>query len=269
MRVLVTNDDGFDSPGLHALARVAIAAGHDVVIAAPDEEASGSSASITAHDAYAVTAAGGRGRIRVREEAIAGIAASAHRVYAAPALIALLAAHGSFGPAPEIVVSGINRGANVGHAILHSGTVGAALTGGLNDGRGLAVSLAVANAEEHPHWETAGAIVARVLPLIAAQPVGAVLNVNVPNVALAEAAGLELIEAPLARFGIVHTTVTEPDDGHIDLAIADPSARFDTGTDAALLAGGAATITSIRPVVEAERRVLSPDATPRGHTVKP
>lgn len=258
MHVLVTNDDGFDSPGLHALARAAVDAGHAVIVAAPDEEASGSSASITAHDAHAVTAAGGRGRIRMTAATIAGLEVPCFRVYAAPALIALLAAHRAFGPAPDLVLSGINRGANVGHAILHSGTVGAALTGGLNDGRGLAVSLAVENAESHAHWATAARVVSRVLPLVADRPIGTVLNLNVPNIDVERSASLELIEAPLARFGIVHTTMTEHDDEHVNLAIADPSARFDAGTDAALLARGAATLTSIRPVVEADEPVLAP-----------
>lgn len=189
---------------------------------------------------------------------IAGLEAPCFRVYAAPALIALLAAHRAFGPAPDLVLSGINRGANVGHAILHSGTVGAALTGGLNDGRGLAVSLAVADAESEAHWSTAARVVSRVLPLVVERPVGTVLNLNVPNLDPEHSASLELVEAPLARFGIVRTTVTERDDEHVNLAIADPSARFDAGSDAALLARGAATITSIRPVVEAEEPVLGP-----------
>lgn len=266
MHVLITNDDGIDSPGLHALARAAVDAGHAVIVAAPDEEASGSSASITAHDAHAVTAAGGRGRIRMTAARIPDLDVPAFRVYAAPALIALLAAHSAFGPAPGLVLSGINRGANVGHAILHSGTVGAALTGGLNDGRGLAVSLAVANANAQAHWATAAEVVARVLPVIIDRPIGTVFNLNVPN--LEQAAGLELVEAPLARFGIVHTTMTEHGDDHVELAIADPSDRFDPGTDAAMLASGAATITSIRSVAEAAEPVFAHTGRARGHTVE-
>ena len=56
-------------------------------------------------------------------------------VAAHPAFIALAAADGAFGPAPEVVLSGVNLGANLGRAILHSGTVGAALTGALHDAR--------------------------------------------------------------------------------------------------------------------------------------
>lgn len=254
-RILVTNDDGIDSPGLHALARAAIAEGHDVVIAAPDAEMSGASASITAHDANAVTAAGGRGRVRVERTRIAGIEVDAHRVHAAPALIALLAAHHAFGSAPDLVLSGINRGANVGRAILHSGTVGAALTGGLNGARGLAVSLATLDPAHELHWDTAAAVARRVLRRVLDGAVGTVVNLNVPNVA--SSPDLALHEAPLAHFGIVHTTVTDLDDEHhIVLEIADPSDPPGAQTDAALLLGGAATLTSIRSVAESGELLL-------------
>jgi 5'-nucleotidase len=58
-----------------------------------------------------------------------------YAVAASPAYIAVLARVGVFGPPPEILLSGINRGANAGHALLHSGTVGAALTAA-NNGAG-------------------------------------------------------------------------------------------------------------------------------------
>ena len=64
-------------------------------------------------------------------------------VDAAPGFIALIASRGAFGPPPALVLSGINRGLNTGHAVLHSGTVGAAMTGRVNDCRALAVSLDV------------------------------------------------------------------------------------------------------------------------------
>lgn len=250
-RVLVTNDDGFDSPGLHALARAAIAEGHDVVIAAPDSEMSGASASITAHDANAVTAAGGRGRVRVERATIPGVDVEAHRVHAAPALIALLAAHDAFGAAPDLVLSGINRGANVGRAIVHSGTVGAALTGGVNGTRGLAVSIAVISEHLEPHWATAAAVARMVMPRVLAAPLGTVVNLNVPDVE--SAAELVVREAPLAHFGIVHTTVTGiGDEHHVVLEIADPEDPPGPGTDAALLFDGFATLTSIRSVAESD-----------------
>lgn len=246
MRALITNDDGIDSPGLLALAIAACDAGLDVVVAAPAEEASGSSASIIATDAHAVTAAGGHGRIRVTPRTLAGIDVAAYAVHSAPALIALLAAHNAFGEAPDVVLSGINRGANVGHAIIHSGTVGAALTGGVNGARGLAVSLDVGPGP--PQWVNASTMVGRVLPALLESPPGTVLNFNVPD--LTDVDGVDIVEAKLAPFGIVHTTVTERADEHVNLKIAEPTDEFDPDTDAAILATGRATITSVTAVRE-------------------
>jgi 5'/3'-nucleotidase SurE len=72
-----------------------------------------------------------------------------------PGLIALIAARGAFGDPADVVLSGVNHGANVGRAILHSGTVGAALTGGLNGAWGAAVSLDVGMNPTEFHWDAA------------------------------------------------------------------------------------------------------------------
>src|SRR5690606_23022231 len=167
-------------------------------------------------------------------------------VHAAPALIALLAAHNAFGEKPEVVLSGINRGANVGHAIIHSGTVGAALTGGVNGARGLAVSLEVGDTP--PQWVLASTMVSRVLPAVLESPIGTVINFNIPDVTTLD--DLDIVEAKLAPFGIVHTTMTETDDGHVNLRIAEPLDTFEPDTDAAILASGHATITSVSAVRE-------------------
>ncbi len=112
-------------------------------------------------------------------------------------------------PAPELVLSGVNHGANVGRAILHSGTVGAALTAGLNRVYGLAVSLDV---DWHPvgvpHWASAGHLLPDVLELLTGAPVGTVLTLNIPDQP-AEALG-ELRYAALAEFGTVQTTPVIP-----------------------------------------------------------
>jgi 5'-nucleotidase len=142
MKVLVTNDDGVESPGLHALAGALVAAGYDVVVAAPDRDMSGSSAAI--------------GQIHVDEEieaapielpGLEGV--PAYAVDGAPGLCVLAARLGGFGDAPDLVVSGINPGCNTGRAILHSGTVGAALTGANFGCKGLAVSLDVSSRVLH------------------------------------------------------------------------------------------------------------------------
>lgn len=244
-RVLVTNDDGIDSPGLWALAAAAGAHGFEVTVAAPAVQYSGASASILGAEEN------GRITFERRElEQLPGVTAFA--VQAAPALIALVAAHRAFGPEPDLVLSGINRGANVGRAILHSGTVGAALTGGVNGARGLAVSLDVGMDPLECYWEVALPHVDALISLLLEEPVGTVYNLNVPNVATG---GAELREGPLAAFGIVQaTTLGTGDDTR--LSVADPPADQAPGTDAALLDAGYATVTSIQPVNEAARSVF-------------
>src|SRR3954471_7906741 len=97
-RILITNDDGIEAPGIRALARAAVRAGHDVVVAAPIREASGSSASMTAVEQD--------GRIVVESRELPGVRnVPAYAVAASPAFIVLLALREAFGPAPEIVLS--------------------------------------------------------------------------------------------------------------------------------------------------------------------
>jgi 5'-nucleotidase len=136
MRVLVTNDDGVESRGLHVLARALVDTGLDVIVAAPDRDMSGSAAAI--------------GQIHIDQEIeaepielpdLAGVVAYA--VDGPPGLCVLAARLGGFGQPPDLVVSGINPGCNTGRAILHSGTVGAALTAANLGARGLAVSIDV------------------------------------------------------------------------------------------------------------------------------
>jgi 5'-nucleotidase len=250
-RALITNDDGIASPGLYALAHAALEAGLEVVIAAPAEEASGSSAAITGTNTVAVTGRTDASTISIeRRELVEVEGVTAYSVRAAPGLITLLAAHGAFGEPPDVVLSGINRGANLGRVILHSGTVGAALTAGVNDARGLAVSLDVGLDPDAHHWESAAAIVRELLPQLLAHPAGTVLNLNVPNVP-ADAV-VELREATLAPFGIVQTTMTESIEGEVRLTVRELPDEPIAGSDAALLAEGFATVTNVVAVRESE-----------------
>jgi len=236
-RILITNDDGIDAAGLAPLARRFRRVGFDPVIAAPAAQSSGSSASIMA--------AQSDGRIRVDRRELAGAdGVPAHAVHAGPGLIALIAARGAFGTPPDIVISGVNHGANVGRAVIHSGTVGAALTGGLHGARAIAVSLDVGLAPKTFAWETAVSVVDDLLPHLMAEPVGTILNVNVPN----REHPLGVVEAALAPFGIVQTTLAERDEHHISLAVEDLPNTPEPGTDAALLAAGWVTVTSLASV---------------------
>ncbi|MBF0815839.1 5'/3'-nucleotidase SurE [Microbacterium paludicola] len=236
-RVLVTNDDGIEAPGLHSLARAAAAKGLEVMIAAPERQSSGASASIIAGEE--------EGRIAMESRTIEGLEdLRAYAVRGGPGLIALIAAHGAFGDPFDLVLSGVNHGANVGRAILHSGTVGAALTGGLNGAWGLAVSLDVGMRPEAFEWDAASAVAVETLPFLMSLERGSVVNLNVPNAR--EHRGVR--EAPLAPFGIVQTTLSERGEKYIRLAVEDLPNVPEPGTDAALLAEGYVTLTGIEPV---------------------
>jgi len=236
-RVLVTNDDGIDSPGLHALALALQARGMEVTIAAPVTQSSGSSASIMAENAD--------GRIRVDKRTIDGLEEiPAFAVHGGPGLIALIAARGAFGEPSDLVASGVNHGANVGRAILHSGTVGAALTGGLNGAWGVAVSLDVGLDPTTFHWAAAADAAADLVPALLQHPRGTVINVNVPNAT--ESRGV--VEAELAPFGIVQTTLTQQDEHDVRLAVEDLPRDPAPGSDAAHLAAGWITVTGLDPV---------------------
>lgn len=249
----MTNDDGIDSPGLRWLATMALDAGLDVTIAAPATESSGSSASITATQRD--------DKIAVKRLHLDGLeAVPTFAVASPPALIALIAGHGAFGPPPGLVLAGINRGANVGRAILHSGTVGATLTAGVNGSRGLAVSLDVGMKAEPPHWSTACDVVEQLLSFVTLQPVGTVLNLNIPDIERDQLAGVR--QATLAPFGIVQTTMTDHGEDHVRLSVAEDSGNHPPGTDAALLAEGFATVTSISSVSAIGQPALDTLVTP-------
>jgi 5'-nucleotidase len=243
-RVLITNDDGIESPGIVRLAAAARDAGLTVVVAAPIAEASGSSASITAHEED--------GRVYVEERQLADLPeVEAYAVAAPPALITLIATRGAFGDPPDLVLSGINRGANTGHAILHSGTVGAALTAAANGRPALAVSLDVGlTPVGPPNWDSPARFVGDLIPVLSRVEAPVVLNLNAPNVPAGEVRGLR--HARLSSFGMVQANI-EVDSGYVRMAVVDETSLHEPGTDSALLAEGYATVTAISPIFEISR----------------
>jgi 5'-nucleotidase len=255
VRVLITNDDGVSSPGLHTLARTAHDAGLDVLVAAPSWDSSGASASLTAVEKD--------GRFVVHEQtvpALDGIRVLA--VDAAPAFIVWAAIHRAFGDPPDLVLSGVNTGPNLGHAVLHSGTVGAALTAFAHGRPAAAFSMGVG--EDPPHWETAVGVIDDVLRWMLARTEAMVLNVNVPNVAPEGLRGIA--PAALSRVGAVQANVTEQGQGYVKLAYSSVEAEHEPGTDAALLLQCIATVTPLLAVCEAAAVDINDLCTPlAGH----
>lgn len=203
MRILVTNDDGIHAPGLAALARAMceLDGGHEIVVAAPDSEYSGAGASLGAlFEIHPV----------IREESITDCPASAiWSVNGPPALCVMFSRLGAFGAPFDLVVSGINPGANLGRAVYHSGTVGAALTGRNGHISGIAVSQTVTgygvegqawdDAIKGISWEASAEIGKTVAQALVddmpAEPV--VVNVNVPALPLDEIKGWRHAEVGL------------------------------------------------------------------------
>jgi 5'-nucleotidase len=236
MRALITNDDGIDSPGLAVLASAALERGFEVVVAAPTGQASGTSAS--------VAAIGESGRVLSERRELPGLDVEAYSVAAHPGLISLIACRGGFGGKPDLVLSGVNLGANVGRAILHSGTVGAALTGHLNDVTSMAVSLDVGLDGPEPLWDKAGEVVRAALPVLLEMPAASVVSLNVPNIV--DVQGLRWAE--LARFGAVQSRVDDVGDNEVELVHVYSEESLAPGTDTALLADGYATLTALHSV---------------------
>ena len=238
MRALITNDDGIDSPGVRVLAQVAVAAGLDVTVAAPNGERSGTSAMMSALEEG--------GRLLVEDRKLDGLEdVPTLAVQATPAMIAFVGVHGGFGGRPDIVLSGINRGPNLGRAILHSGTVGAALTAASADINAMAFSLA---RDAAVHWNTAETVVARALEWYLPRAVpSVVINLNVPDRPLDQVQGLRA--ARLEAYGAAKVTIGERNQGHVPVTFA----RLEQGTpdsDWTLVRDGWATVTAVHGISE-------------------
>ena len=240
--VLVTNDDGIDAPGLLALARAAGRVGR-AVVAAPAEDRSGSGA--------AVSPAWLDEGVLLSRVDLDQVDIPAFAVHGPPALAVLAGMSGGLGFRPRIVVSGVNHGSNTGLGVLHSGTVGAALTAGNLRVSALAISLACADVGGRPprHMATAANVAMAAMAWLLRAPTGTVLNVNVPDLAMSEVVGVR--EAPLARFGTVDAPVASlrtGDTTRMRLRVTAPADASDAGSDAALLSAGYVTATCVAGV---------------------
>lgn len=250
LRVLVTNDDGAASAGVWHLAAALSGPGREVVVAIPHQDSSGFAAAV------GDVAPGATIRTRSVEWPagwkVDGV--SAWMVEGPPGRCVLAAVLGVFGDRPDIVVSGVNAGANTGRFLqLHSGTLGAALTAANSGLRAMAVSLdtyvgGVQVAD--PEWAVSARVAAGLVDQLLAQPGRTVWNVNVPNLPWSDLRGIQA-----ARIGRSRTTFTvEPmGDGEFALGMAllpvdaAPASSDGLRADRELLDDGFVSITSVTP----------------------
>lgn len=234
MKILLCNDDGIHAPGIGVLHR---AIGHlgDLHVVAPDSERSAAGHAITLTDPIKAMPVERNGQ--PFGTAVSGTPADCIK-------LALCLLHKE--DRPELVVSGINLGANTGISVLYSGTVSAASESVILGVPAVAISLCT---YRNPQWETAATvareIVARLLehPL----PAGTLLNVNVPNVPPHELKGLKAARMGRSRFIEKFTTHLDPRgnkyywlDGEIDLLDDDDTA------DVRVVQSGYAALTPIQ-----------------------
>ncbi|RLZ03946.1 5'/3'-nucleotidase SurE [Kocuria tytonicola] len=240
MHILVTNDDGISSPGLAVLVRAALDRGHTVTVAAPAEEYSGASSSLSGEEID------GRIALVPADPPHMPEGVECVGVRAAPALIAFLASYGAFGPRPDMVLSGVNLGANTGKATLHSGTVGAVLTAASHGIPGIAVSVTSGAPQ---HWETALLVTRFALERWEGRACHEwILNLNVPDVAPERLRGLR--PARLASFGAVQAQIGRGDEKHIAVTYSAETGPEEPDSDHHLLTHGWATATLLRAPVD-------------------
>ncbi len=174
MRILLSNDDGYFAPGLAALADALRDLG-EVVVVAPEQNRSGASNSLTLD----------------RPLHLKKAANGFYFVNGTPTDCVHLAVTGMLDALPDIIVSGVNLGANMGDDTIYSGTVAAATEGYLLGIPSIAVSL---TSFEGKHFSTAASVARELVERFIRQPIAGpvLLNVNVPDIPYAELKGTEV-----------------------------------------------------------------------------
>jgi len=239
MNFLLTNDDGIDAPGLWAASRALAQLGR-VLIVAPNTNYSGYGAALPpsrdvfceAYPASGVT--------------MPGIAAFS--LAAPPAVCAQVGLSGALSRMPiDLVVSGINHGANLGRDVLYSGTVGAALTAYLLGKPAIAISLDAGSAGV-AHWSTAAWCLQEIIKSHATGSAveHPLLNANIPNRPIGQLTGIEITSLGatccLDRYTI---SMSHEHTVHFEQGLM-PTTLDDHGSDAWALANGSVSLTPLR-----------------------
>ncbi|ODJ94886.1 5'/3'-nucleotidase SurE [Pseudomonas viridiflava] len=190
-RILITNDDGIDAPGLLALEEVAGELADEVWIVAPDHDQSGISHALSIHHPLRVTKRGER-RFSVSGTPADCVAMALQQLMSQP---------------PTLILSGINKGANLGVETVFSGTVGAAMAGLLLGVPSIALSQALTR-RDSMRWETARQLAPDVIRKVwgLGWEQGACLNINFPDVPAAEAGPMQFTNQGAGRIDSLEVT---------------------------------------------------------------
>lgn len=190
MRILVSNDDGIFAPGIKALAE-SLAREHEVYVVAPDRERSATGHALTLHKP-----------LRAEEVTLFEGVAGSWQVNGTPSDCVKLAFGALLDTAPQLVVSGINRGPNLGTDVIYSGTVSAALEGAILGAPAVAFSLA---SFDDLHYATAAHFALEVAEKVREQhmPSRTLLNINVPSLAPEGLQGVRVTKLGIRKYNDV------------------------------------------------------------------
>ncbi|MGA7934253.1 MAG: 5'/3'-nucleotidase SurE [Kovacikia sp.] len=189
MKLLISNDDGVFALGIRSLANHLAEAGHEVTVVCPDQERSATGHGLTLHQPIRAEHVESVFHPKVKAWACSGTPADCVKL----ALWALLDSP------PDLVLSGINHGSNLGTDVLYSGTVSAAMEGVIEGIPGIAFSLCSFSSR---NFEPAAAFAESLVAQLAKQPLPELLllNVNVPAVEAREIAGVLLTRQGIRRY---------------------------------------------------------------------
>ena len=230
MKILLTNDDGVFAPGLAAMYGRLTSIG-DVTVVAPIDCRSGTSHSITFAEPLVCN------KVSIDNQF------NGYGVQGSPADCVKLAAMQIHDGPIDLVVSGINHGANVGINVYYSGTVAAAIEGAFMRIPAVAVSLA---SEEVMDFEAAAAHALKVIQAILPIPPGEVVNVNVPRLSEGPPKGVRVV--PQSTNGFNEYYVPQRHGPHTEFQLSSGLHRpEDTMTDTMMLWEGYITVTPLRP----------------------
>ena len=250
-RILVTNDDGINANGIKVLERVARELCNDVWVCAPESERSGAGHSLTLHRP-----------LRLRQ-----ISSKRYAVSGTPTDSVLLALHRILpNHPPDLVLSGVNRGGNVGEDITYSGTVAAAMEATLLGVPAIALSQYVGVGKRKVHWPTAETNAPLLIRKLCKTgwPKGVLININFPDLAVGEVKGVRVADQGQRRIGENLDRRIDPRGRPyywIGTLRDDTSPR--KGTDLDLIANGHISVTPVhlnlthRPSIPGLRRALA------------
>jgi 5'-nucleotidase len=235
MRILVTNDDGVDADGLFAL-KEALAREHDVTVVAPERQKSAAGHAITLHKPLRLIP------VKLRD------GSPAFASNGTPSDCATLGVIEAMGGDVDLVVSGINRGPNLGWDVHYSGTVSAAIEASVMGAPAIAISVTSWDAEID--WSTAANFALDLSRILLANPLppNTILNVNVPDIPASEVRGVAVTTQGRRQY------VDRIEKRHDPLgrpyfwlggSLADEAANAEPGTDVRAIADNMISVTPI------------------------